>query len=242
MRSARGVRRRARSRTGRCSATGPDEFPGRAVFEALGRGQEVSPEHVFAYAALRPAERRDDGWWLTGRPDPDRDAEEARASRRRVRRHRDRRPDLLALPRLAGRGDSASGRRSRRARDGHRRLLPRPSSRPSAAAARARGGAHGPRGGGVDTRGDAPPGRRAVQRDHAEVVGQTADRPDVRAASWAARDLRGELGVPARPRPSGRTRAAERAGDGRSRPQTCAAACGSHTSGSMPAIRSSSAT
>jgi 2,3-bisphosphoglycerate-independent phosphoglycerate mutase len=55
----------------------PDEFPGRAVFEALGRGQEVSGEHVFAYAALRPAERRDDGWWLTGRPDPDRDAEEA---------------------------------------------------------------------------------------------------------------------------------------------------------------------
>jgi 2,3-bisphosphoglycerate-independent phosphoglycerate mutase len=55
----------------------PDEFPGRAVFEALGRGQQVSDEHVFAYAALRPAERRDDGWWLTGRPDPDRDAEEA---------------------------------------------------------------------------------------------------------------------------------------------------------------------
>jgi 2,3-bisphosphoglycerate-independent phosphoglycerate mutase len=55
----------------------PDEFPGRAVFEALGRGQEVSGEHVFAYAALRPAERRGDGWWLTGRPDPDRDAEEA---------------------------------------------------------------------------------------------------------------------------------------------------------------------
>src|SRR5204862_348173 len=55
----------------------PDEFPGRAVFEALGRGQDVSEEHVFAYAALRPAERRDGGWWLTGRPDPDRDAEEA---------------------------------------------------------------------------------------------------------------------------------------------------------------------
>jgi len=54
-----------------------DEFPGRAVFEALGRGQEVSDEHVFAYAALRPAERRVDGWWLTGRPDPERDAEEA---------------------------------------------------------------------------------------------------------------------------------------------------------------------
>ena len=55
----------------------PDEFPGRAVFEALGREQEVSDEHVFAYAALRPAERRDDGWWLTGRPDPEGDAEEA---------------------------------------------------------------------------------------------------------------------------------------------------------------------
>jgi 2,3-bisphosphoglycerate-independent phosphoglycerate mutase len=53
----------------------PDEFPGRAVFEALGRGQEVRVEHVFAYAALRPAERRDDGWWLTGRPDPERDAD-----------------------------------------------------------------------------------------------------------------------------------------------------------------------
>src|SRR5712691_662038 len=55
----------------------PDEFPGRAVFEALGRGQEVSQEHVFAYAALRPAERREDGWWLTGRPDPERDTGEA---------------------------------------------------------------------------------------------------------------------------------------------------------------------
>jgi 2,3-bisphosphoglycerate-independent phosphoglycerate mutase len=57
----------------------PDEFPGRAVFEAHGRGQEVRAEHVFAYAALRPAERRDDGWWLTGRPDPERDAAEAEA-------------------------------------------------------------------------------------------------------------------------------------------------------------------
>jgi 2,3-bisphosphoglycerate-independent phosphoglycerate mutase len=55
----------------------PDEFPGRAVFEALGRGQQVSTEHVFAYAALRPAERRDDGWWLTGRPHPVDDAAEA---------------------------------------------------------------------------------------------------------------------------------------------------------------------
>jgi 2,3-bisphosphoglycerate-independent phosphoglycerate mutase len=55
----------------------PEEFPGRAVFEAIGRGQDVSADDVFAYAALRPAEHRDDGWWLTGRPDPDRDVEEA---------------------------------------------------------------------------------------------------------------------------------------------------------------------
>jgi 2,3-bisphosphoglycerate-independent phosphoglycerate mutase len=57
----------------------PHEFPGRAVFEALGRGQDVSGDDVFAYAALRPAERREDAWWLTGRPDPDRDAAEAEA-------------------------------------------------------------------------------------------------------------------------------------------------------------------
>jgi 2,3-bisphosphoglycerate-independent phosphoglycerate mutase len=55
----------------------PDEFPGRAVFEALGRGQQVDPAHVFAYAALRPVERRADGWWLLGRPDPVDDADEA---------------------------------------------------------------------------------------------------------------------------------------------------------------------
>ena len=55
----------------------PAEFPGRAVFEAFGRGQEVSRDHVFAYAALRPAERRADGWWLTGRPHPVDDAAEA---------------------------------------------------------------------------------------------------------------------------------------------------------------------
>jgi 2,3-bisphosphoglycerate-independent phosphoglycerate mutase len=46
----------------------PEEFPGRAVLEAVGDGQRVDPEHVFAFAALRPAERRPDGLWLTGRP------------------------------------------------------------------------------------------------------------------------------------------------------------------------------
>ena len=46
----------------------PEEFPGRAIFESLGDGQELDPGDVFAFAALRPAYRRDDGLWLTGRP------------------------------------------------------------------------------------------------------------------------------------------------------------------------------
>jgi 2,3-bisphosphoglycerate-independent phosphoglycerate mutase len=46
----------------------PEEFPGRAVLEAVGDEQDVDPEHAFAFAALRPAERRSDGLWLTGRP------------------------------------------------------------------------------------------------------------------------------------------------------------------------------
>ncbi|MEJ7702495.1 MAG: alkaline phosphatase family protein [Geodermatophilaceae bacterium] len=45
----------------------PDEFPGRAVFEALGRGQRVDPADVYAYAALRPAEYREGALWVTGR-------------------------------------------------------------------------------------------------------------------------------------------------------------------------------
>src|SRR5262245_10916888 len=56
----------------------PEEFPGRAVFEAIGVGQEVDPEHVFAYAALRPAELRAGELWLTGRPRYGEDDEEAR--------------------------------------------------------------------------------------------------------------------------------------------------------------------
>ncbi|MEP6909666.1 MAG: alkaline phosphatase family protein [Actinomycetota bacterium] len=46
----------------------PEEFSGRAVYEALGDGQELDSEHVFAFAALRPADGRPDGLWLTGRP------------------------------------------------------------------------------------------------------------------------------------------------------------------------------
>ena len=38
------------------------------MLEATGAEQEIDPEHVFAFAALRPADRRDDGLWLTGRP------------------------------------------------------------------------------------------------------------------------------------------------------------------------------
>jgi 2,3-bisphosphoglycerate-independent phosphoglycerate mutase len=57
----------------------PEEFPGRAVFEALGHGQAVKAEHAFAFAALRPAERREDGLWLTGRPRYGEDEEDAAA-------------------------------------------------------------------------------------------------------------------------------------------------------------------
>jgi 2,3-bisphosphoglycerate-independent phosphoglycerate mutase len=56
----------------------PEEFPGRAVFEAVGVGQEVDPEHVFAYAALRPADVRNGELWLSGRPRHGDDEEEAR--------------------------------------------------------------------------------------------------------------------------------------------------------------------
>jgi 2,3-bisphosphoglycerate-independent phosphoglycerate mutase len=56
----------------------PEEFPNRAVFEALGAEQEVDPEDVLAFAALRPAELRDGELWLTGRPGSD-DEEEAAA-------------------------------------------------------------------------------------------------------------------------------------------------------------------
>lgn len=56
----------------------PEEFPGRAVLEARGWGVEVRPGHAYAYAALRPAERRDGRLWLTGRPRPE-DEDDARA-------------------------------------------------------------------------------------------------------------------------------------------------------------------
>jgi 2,3-bisphosphoglycerate-independent phosphoglycerate mutase len=57
----------------------PEEFPGRAVLEALGAGEEVDPADVLAFAALRPAEERDGALWLTGRPRRGEDDEEAGA-------------------------------------------------------------------------------------------------------------------------------------------------------------------
>jgi 2,3-bisphosphoglycerate-independent phosphoglycerate mutase len=57
----------------------PEEFPNRAVFEALGAEQDVDPEDVLAFAALRPAEERDGELWLTGRPRYGKDDEEAAA-------------------------------------------------------------------------------------------------------------------------------------------------------------------
>jgi 2,3-bisphosphoglycerate-independent phosphoglycerate mutase len=43
------------------------EFPGRAVFEARGRGFEPAPDAVLAYAALRSTELRGGALWATGR-------------------------------------------------------------------------------------------------------------------------------------------------------------------------------
>jgi 2,3-bisphosphoglycerate-independent phosphoglycerate mutase len=56
-----------------------DEFPGRAVLEALGARQELDPADVVAFAAIRPSEERDGALWLTGRPRRGEDDDEARA-------------------------------------------------------------------------------------------------------------------------------------------------------------------
>ncbi len=45
----------------------PQEFPGRAVLEALGHGRPVREGDVLAYAALRTSEVRDGAVWATGR-------------------------------------------------------------------------------------------------------------------------------------------------------------------------------
>jgi 2,3-bisphosphoglycerate-independent phosphoglycerate mutase len=57
----------------------PEEFPNRAVLEALATDQSISSDDVFAFAALRPTERRNGELWLTGRPGYGEDEEEARS-------------------------------------------------------------------------------------------------------------------------------------------------------------------
>ena len=94
----------------------PDEFPGRAVFEALGHGQEVNAEYAFAFAALRPAERREDGLWLTGRPRYGEDEEDAAAL-----------VDACAHLEVDGLGFSLAARPPRRGDP------PRPGTRPTSA-------------------------------------------------------------------------------------------------------------
>ena len=193
----------------------PDEFPGRAVFEALGRGQEVSDEHVFAYAALRPAERRDDGWWLTGRPDPGRDAELAEEL---VERCDGIEVDGLtfslahvwrgeAVLRISGGADERVTDTDAFFRAWH------PAA--AAAAARARGRAHGGGLRGVDARGDAPARGRALQRDHAQVVRPAPAGAELPRAPRRQRRVRGRLGLSARARDRARARAGGRARDRR---------------------------
>jgi 2,3-bisphosphoglycerate-independent phosphoglycerate mutase len=65
----------------------PEEFPNRAVLEALGDGQEIDPDDVLAFAALRPAEERDGELWLTGRPGYGEDEDEAAALIERCAEH-----------------------------------------------------------------------------------------------------------------------------------------------------------
>jgi 2,3-bisphosphoglycerate-independent phosphoglycerate mutase len=55
-----------------------EEFPGRAVLEAVGHGRAVAEGEVLAYAALRSVERRDGALRATGRARPE-DAADARA-------------------------------------------------------------------------------------------------------------------------------------------------------------------
>ena len=202
----------------------PDEFPGRAVFEALGRGQEVSAEHVFAYAALRPAERREDGLWLTGRPRYGEDEEDAATLVDALRRARGRRAHVLARARLARRGDPARRRQARRAGHRHRtrssataipcsgrsRSFPRRSA-PRAPQTSGRAG----RWRSSRARGQRAP-RRArpagVERDHAQVVGtpEALSRRSRSGTACTARSSPSRRSCAASPPPSASTRSRRR--------------------------------
>ena len=235
MRSGRAGRRRARSRTGRCSATGPTSFPGARSSRRSAAGRTVDDEHVFAYAALRPAERagRRPVAHRTPGPGPRRRLRRS-ALVERVRRDRGRRADVHARARLARRGGPPHRRRRRRAGHRHRRVLQGPPSRccgrcrscrrPSGPPARPRSGRAGR---GADRRARVN-ARRAeadagVQRDHAEVVG-TADS---RVPTFLERHgLRGHVhrrvGVPARAGARDRPRGDRGSPRRTTRPATCA--------------------
>ena len=206
----------------------PEEFPGRAVLEAVGAGQAVDPGHVLAFAALRPAERRDDGLWLTGRPrksgEDEQDAAELVAAcsgleidglcfdLEHVRRGE-------AILRVHPEADDRVTDTDSFFKDWYPVLRPQPVD--------ARGASDRPRGGGLDTDDDRSPrrasgesapragGSAASERDHAQVVGPPAREPDLLRAPRPARELPGGLEVPARARRDGRPRAALRPGDGR---------------------------
>ena len=81
----------------------PEEFPAvrcsRRWARAGGR-----PDDVLAFAALRPAERRDDGLWLTGRPALRRRRGRCRRARRRLRRARGRGSSFRSRPSPPRRG------------------------------------------------------------------------------------------------------------------------------------------
>ena len=219
----------------------PDEFPGRAVFEALGRGQEVSAERCARLrrsAAGRTARRRVVAD-RAARPGSGR--RRGRAPRRALQRDRRGRADVLARPRLARRGRPAHLGRRRRARHGHRRVLPRPAPPVAPAAARAGGGAHRPRLRGVDAGGAGPPRERAVQRDHAQVVRPAATGAELPRAPRRDRRVRGGLRVPAGARAGARARAARRAGDRRSGRRPAQPRGAGQASGSTRATPSSSA-
>ncbi len=194
---------------------GEEEFPGRAVFEALGAGQEVDPNDVFAFAALRPAEERDGELWLTGRAKGEEDEDEARAL---IDRFADVDIDRFHF-RLAylGRGEAILRiTRCRRAAHGHRCVLPRPPSRPPAAAARPRGRANRARRRGLEPVRHPAPSRRALQRDHAQVVGPSEAGADLPGAARADRVFHRRVALHARACGHRRAGADRGRGDGRS--------------------------
>ena len=152
----------------------PDEFPGRAVFEALGRGQARLGRarlRLRRAAAGRAARRR----LVADRPSrPEARRRRREGARRRVRRARGRPAALHA------RSTSGAARRCCGSRAGPTSASPtrdaffrdrHPGA--AAAAARARGGANRARRGGVDALDDGAP-RRA--RDHEAPRGRAACR------------------------------------------------------------------